>query len=141
VGELNDTQKFTDEEIVGVRMAVDAMHTFLSEVDVRIDGDLDQAWLAHIVLLEGMCDCDLKTDYDGAYDVHYCSWYRDHENRLTWWCYWHNTTPERLEEWLAAEKAYNAEQERLQAEQRRQQRLARLHELAAEFGVDARLLP
>lgn len=134
--QLEANQMFEDSEIDVVKSTINAMCLFLEESDIRFDDGIPTEWLAHIVLMEGMCDCDLETDYDGAYDNRYCAWYRKEENRLAWFCYWHDTTPEALAEWLQAEKAYDAERLQQQLGRERELRLDRLYELGGEFGID-----
>jgi hypothetical protein len=140
---VDDPKKFSDEEMPGVRLAVKAFKTFMDASAVRVDSDsFPEEWLAHIVHMEGVCDCDLERSYDeGSFDSETCKWYSDLGNRQDWFCYWHGMTMEEFQQMLAEKRAEERRKAQEREERERAYRKARLYELAQEFGVNPELLP
>jgi len=141
VPELNDLQTFAEDEMKGVRLAVKAFKTFMDNTVTRISAELSEEWLAHIIHMEGACDCDLSYDWDGGYDADFCSWYKQLENRVAWLCYWYEMTQEELQQKRVKEEAERRQRIRARAEADRTYRLNQLYALAKEFGVNPELLP
>lgn len=142
---LEDEQKIPDNELVGVRAAVKTLKKFFDYSDLAVDtmdGNIPEEWLAHLVFMEGDCDCDLETAWDeGRLNVKLCAWYDQLINRQEWYCYWHGISLEEFRAKIHAEQEERAAKEQRRIELDREMRRTQLHELAREFGVDENLLP
>jgi hypothetical protein len=116
----------------GVRQAVHAIK------DVLYHTDVTEEWLGHVVAMEGHCNCDIGSNYDG-YEMSACEHY--HANYRDWYLRYNQITEEELQ---AQERQQAEELQRKIAEEverERQWELQRLRELAAKYNVDPRLLP